>query len=46
MGQGSRGYEMISPKIQKQECASEIMRRSWWIVGGDSAPYSFFIKVR
>jgi len=25
MGLGSLGYEMISPKIQRQECASEIM---------------------
>ena len=27
MGQGSLGYEIISPKIQWQECTSEIMRQ-------------------
>ena len=26
-GLGSLGYEIIPPKIQRQECASEIMRR-------------------
>ena len=27
MGQGSLRYEIIPPKVQMQECASEIMRR-------------------
>ena len=45
-GLSSLGYKMILPKIQRQECASEIMRRPWGIVAGDSAPYSFFVRER
>ena len=36
---GSLGYEMIPPKIQRQECASEIMRRLW----ASSAPISILV---
>jgi len=43
MGSGSLRYEMISPKNQRQECASEIMRRLWGARGEDDPRYNYIL---